>query len=172
MMIHLLTARLARWQIRTLIISGSVLWLTGLAWLILHLFGRLQGEFGPETNPAEPWMLRIHGAAVIVALLGLGTLLVVHVWKGWAYARQRLLGLILTGVILLLIVTGYLLYYVGDESLRNWVSVIHWAVGLALPVAFVLHYKRGIKLRRHTVIANEVKQSSLPGSPRRWRASR
>jgi hypothetical protein len=147
MMIHLLSARLASWQVRTLVISGSILWLTGIAWLLLHHFGQIQGEFGPETNPVEPWMLRIHGLAMIFALMGLGTLLVVHVWKGWSYASQRVLGLVLAGVILVLIATGYLLYYVGDETARSWISVVHWVIGLILPVAFLLHYKRRISLR-------------------------
>ena len=55
------SARLARWQVLLLIISGTLLWLSGAAWLLLHYYGQVTGEFGPETNPLEPWFLRVHG---------------------------------------------------------------------------------------------------------------
>lgn len=147
-MLHLKTAKLARWQIRLLCWSGGILWVSGFAWLVLHNFGQVKGEFGPEANPAEPWMLRLHGAAMIAALLGAGSLLVVHVWRGWGYRSQRVLGVLLTGIVALLILSGYLLYYVGDEDLRSWISIIHWVVGIVLLPTFMLHYLRGRRIRR------------------------
>lgn len=143
----LMTARLARWQVRLLSWSGGVLWLTGVVWLLLHHFGQAQGEFGPQTNPAEPWLLRLHGAAMIAILLGGGGLLVAHVWRGWGYRRQRVAGAALGGVAVLLIVTGYLLYYVGDEDARSWVSLVHWIVGAAALPLFVWHSRRGRAIR-------------------------
>jgi hypothetical protein len=139
---HLRTAKLARWQVQLLSISGAVLWLTGAAWLLLHYFGRVQGQFGPQANPLEPWLLRLHGLTMIAALLGVGSLLVVHIRKGWNYRTQRVLGVVLSSAVGLLILSGYLLYYVGDEDLRNWVSIVHWAIGLGAPIAFILHYTR------------------------------
>jgi hypothetical protein len=38
-----------------------------------------------------------------------------------------------------LIVSGYLLYYAGDEGLRDKVSLIHWIVGLAVVLVYLLH---------------------------------
>jgi hypothetical protein len=147
-MLHLKSARLARWQIRLLCWSGGLLWVTGVAWLLLHNFGQVEGEFGPEANPWEPWMLRLHGAAMIAALLGLGTLLVVHVWRGWGYRGQRLLGSLLTAVLALLIVTGYLLYYAASETIRPWTSIVHWVIGLVLLPLFLLHYRQGRRIGR------------------------
>lgn len=147
-MLHLKTAKLARWQVRLLCWSGAILWLTGIAWLLLHNFGRVEGEFGPETSRWEPWMLRLHGAAMLAALLGGGSLLLVHVWRGWGYRSQRALGVALTSLFALLIVSGYLLYYLGDERLRPIDSLIHWVAGLvALPV-FVVHYRQGRRIGR------------------------
>ncbi|MFT3906259.1 MAG: hypothetical protein QM718_08150 [Steroidobacteraceae bacterium] len=146
MSLHLKTARLAGWQVRLLCWSGAALWLSGALWLLVHYFGRVQGEFGPEANPAEPWLLRLHGAALLALLLGVGSLLVVHVWRGWAYRQQRWIGLSLLILLGLLVLSGYLLYYAGDEALRAWDSVVHWSVGLvALPV-FVWHYLHGRRL--------------------------
>lgn len=139
-MTHTRSARLAKWQIWLLTLSGSILWLSGGAWLLLHYFGRIEGEFGPEINPLEPWMLRLHGAALIPALLGFGGLFVVHMPKGWKDRRQRNIGLGLTALVGLLILTGYLLYYLGSDGLREWASLIHWAIGLAVPIIFIWHY--------------------------------
>lgn len=134
------SARLASWQVWLLTVSGAALWLSGAAWLLLHYYGQVEGEFGSETNPLEPWMLRLHGLALIPALLGFGGLFVVHVPKGWKDRRQRNIGLGLTALVGLLIVTGYLLYYLGSDGLREWASLIHWCIGLAVPIIFIWHY--------------------------------
>lgn len=146
-MLHLRSAKLSRWQVRALYLSGGVLLVSGVAWLLLHNYGQVQGEFGPETNPWEPWMLRIHGAAVITALMSVGTLLLVHVWRGWSYRSQRVLGVSLASVTTLLILSGYLLYYVGDDVARAWTSMIHWVIGLVGLPLFILHYRAGKRLR-------------------------
>ena len=142
------SARLARWQIMLLAISGALLWLSGAAWLLLHYFGQMQGEFGPEINPLEPWLLRLHGLVLIPALIGLGGLLVAHIPKGWKDVPQRNIGLGLTGLVIVLIVSGYLLYYLGDETLRSWTSIAHWSIGLLVPTIFIWHYVHGQSKRR------------------------
>jgi hypothetical protein len=134
------SARLARWQIWLLTISGTLLWLSGAGWLLLHYYGQVQGEFGVETNPLEPWFLRVHGLVMIPALLGFGGMFIVHIPKGWKDKDQRVAGVALTAVMGVLILSGYLLYYLGIEWLRDWTSFIHWAIGLALPAIFVWHY--------------------------------
>lgn len=134
------SARLARWQILLLTISGGILWLSGAGWLLLHYFGQVQGEFGVETNPLEPWFLRLHGLVLIPALLGFGGLFIVHMPKGWKDESQRVAGVTLTSLVAVLILTGYMLYYVGGEWLRDWTSLIHWALGLGVPGIFIWHY--------------------------------
>lgn len=141
------TARLARWQIWLLTVPGSGLWLTGAAWLLLHYFGQTQGEFGPETNPVEPYMMKLHGFFLIPALLGIGGMFVVHIPKGWTHIHQRIAGIALCGVLGLLIASGYLLYYIGNETARSWASLAHWCVGLGLPAIFLWHYLNGQSAR-------------------------
>jgi hypothetical protein len=142
------SARLARWQIMLLTISGALLWLSGAAWLLLHYYGQVQSEFGPETNPLEPWFLRVHGLILIPALLGFGGLFVVHMPKGWKNRYQRTIGIALTTAFAVLILSGYMLYYAGDEGLRDWTSLIHWALGLGTPALFIWHYLHGVSKRR------------------------
>jgi hypothetical protein len=156
-------AKLARWQIWLLTLSGGTLWLTGVVWLLLHYFGQVQGDFGPETNPFEPWMLRLHGLAMIASLLGVGSLLAIHIVKGWQHRRQRLVGIFLLGIVGLLVVTGYLLYYVGDDDRRWVISTLHWSVGLVLPTIFLIHYRRAQSIRRTIFSRQEDRAMSRTG---------
>ena len=145
---NLRSAKLASWQIWLLSLSGGGLWLTGAAWLLLHYFGQQPGEFGPAMNPLEPWMMILHGLVVVPLLLGVGGMFVAHIPKGWAFTHQRIAGIALGLVLVVLTVSGYLLYYLGDEALRAASSLIHWAIGLALPAVFVWHYVNGQRARR------------------------
>ena len=138
--------QLAGWQIWLLSLSGGILWVSGVAWLLLHYFGQTEGDFGLEANPFEPWMMRLHGLAMIPLLMGAGSLLVEHIPTGWASGKQRILGSGLGSLLILLTISGYMLYYVGSEDLRGWTSLLHWAIGLALPLIFVWHYVRGKRL--------------------------
>jgi hypothetical protein len=72
----------------------------------------------------------------------------VHVSKAWPYARRRWSGGAMTGVLAWLIVSGYLLYYTGNESARAVVSVLHWVIGLACPIVFFWHRFRLLYKRR------------------------
>ena len=147
-MIHRRTARLATWQIWLLSLSGACLWLSGGAWLLLHYFEQMPGEFGPEMNPLEPWMMKLHGFVLIPALLGIGGMFVAHIPKGWDHVHQRVAGVALCAVLAVLIASGYMLYYVGDDTLRQWTSMAHWIVGLVLPAVFLWHYLNGLLVRR------------------------
>ena len=148
MMVHRRTARLAGWQIWLLSLSGSGLWLSGGAWLLLHYFGQKEGQFGPEMNPLEPWMMKVHGLVLIPVLLGIGGMFVAHIPNGWDHVHQRVAGVALCAVLAVLVASGYMLYYVGDDSLRKWTSVAHWLIGLGLPAVFTWHYLNGFAVRR------------------------
>lgn len=147
-MVHRRTARLAGWQIWLLSFSCAGLLLSGGAWLLLHYFGQKEGPFGPEMNPLEPWMMKLHGLVLIPMLLGIGGMFVAHIPKGWDHVHQRLVGLALSALLAVLIASGYMLYYVGDEGLRAWTSIAHWSMGLFLPFIFLWHYLNGLLVRR------------------------
>lgn len=116
-----------------------LLWGSGVLWLAGHYLLTQQGEYGPVTSPVEPWSLRAHGLAAIATTAFLGLLWAVHIVRGWTAKRRRWSGGLLFGSALLLLASGYLLYYVGDDDLRGWIAVIHWSVGLmALPL-FLIH---------------------------------
>ena len=128
---------------------GAGVWLTGGLWLIYHYFLVKQGEFGPTANPLEPWWLRLHGMFAFASLWMFGLLWGIHITKLWPGTRRKWSGGLLTGFFLLLIVSGYLLYYVGDDSVRPYVSEIHWVFGLACPALFVWHRVRRARRLAH-----------------------
>jgi hypothetical protein len=116
------------------------LWGTGVAWLYAHYFLQTPGPFGATLNSSEPWWLKLHGAFAFAALWTFGFIWGVHVVKGWGAGRRRWSGSLFIAVLLLLVVSAYLLYYLGDEGVRSAVSIAHWAVGLACPLLFLLHH--------------------------------
>jgi hypothetical protein len=135
-----------RWA---LYIVGAGVWLTGGLWLLYHYFLVRQGDFGPTANPLEPWWLKLHGAFAFAAIWLFGLLWGAHITKAWPHKRRRWSGGVLAGVFAFLILSGYLLYYLGDDTLRPLVSVLHWGIGLACPVFFLVHRLRRSRRSPH-----------------------
>jgi len=126
----------------------AAIWATGILWLFFHYFLQRQGEFGAEPHPLEAWCLRLHGMAAFVALWLAGLLWAVHVRHGLARPKRRVSGIALIAMFAVLAASGWLLYYASDDALRDVVRLIHWLVGLALIVPFLVHGLRARRLRR------------------------
>ena len=139
--------RLPRWHEWLVYAIASLLVVTGIAWLLLDRFGKVNGEFGPEPSPALPWLLLIHGAAAYGFAIIAAMLIPVHMRLGWNAGRNRRSGLSLVGISLFLVLTGLVLYYSTAEGFRSTSSLVHWMVGLALPPLIVIHLVRGKKSR-------------------------
>jgi len=87
--------------------------------------------------------LRVHGAAAMVFLVMLGSLLRGHVRGGWKLHRNRFTGAVLIAFNAALVLTGYGLYYFAGEELRPQLSRLHWLAGVATPVIILWHIWRG-----------------------------
>jgi hypothetical protein len=123
--------------------TAAALFASGALWLVFHYFLQVEGQFGPAPHPLEQWWLRMHGAAAMLALVVVGSLLPIHLRRGWHQRRNLPLGIMLSSVLLLLTLTGYALYYVGSEDARPWIGVLHWGIGMLAPFALVWHIARG-----------------------------
>jgi len=131
--------RLSR-NVRSLIyIIGIGVWFSGVLWLLLHHFFMQAGEFGMAPNPAEPWSLRAHAAFAFGSIWLLGLLSAMHIQNGWNSRRKRYSGVVLVSAFVTLILSGYLLYYVGEEHARAFLSAMHWIIGVVAPLAYVVH---------------------------------
>ena len=141
------TLRLSRGHRRFAYATIAAVWLSGVLWLVYHYGLQREGSFGPEPHPLESWWLRLHGLAAFISLFAFGLLWGVHIRAGLAFARRRLSGLLLLVLLIILSLSGYLLYYAGDETLRDAVRVVHWLLGLALLLPFVVHVVRARRQR-------------------------
>lgn len=121
----------------------GLLFASGSGWLAIHTWRGGRDEFDPRLLPLESWLLRLHGAAMIGALVLLGVLVPLHLRRGWIARRNRTAGAVVVGSFLVLITTGYALYYAGDERLREFTSLAHNATGLLFPVLLYWHVVRG-----------------------------
>lgn len=141
------SARMPYWQLRliygaTVLLAGS-----GALWLLLHYFAQREGDFGPSPHPIEHPMLALHGAAAMLFLFVLGSLLPVHVLRGLALQRNLVSGYMLAAINALLIATGYGLYYASGDALREIVGLSHWIPGLAMSGLLVIHIVIGRRRR-------------------------
>jgi hypothetical protein len=136
---HRLSFRLERWQRRGIYASGALLLLSGLAWLVARYFMRPVSEFGETVHPLEPWAMKLHGAAAMAFLFLVGGLVQLHIRRALRAGRNLVTGWAMIGTLLLLVFTGYGLYYVAGESDRPVWSALHWIVGLGTGVLLVLH---------------------------------
>ena len=63
-----------------------------------------------------------------------------------------------------LTLSGYLLYYVGSDSVRDIMALVHWAIGLALPLLTVWHVWRG-RVWRQIKLAEQRAPGVVVGVP-------
>lgn len=133
---------LPRWQELAVYFSGAMLLITGIAWLILDKWVRTEGEFGPEHHPAEHLMLIAHAIGAYAFLVVVGMLIPVHIPLGWNRKRNRVSGVTVLTICAILSLTALGLYYIGEDVIRSWTSLVHWMVGLAAVPVLLLHVTR------------------------------
>lgn len=129
-------------------VSFVLVFFSGLAWIILHYAVSKADQSASGIHPLEPWALKIHGAAAMLVLIILGTLIPLHIKRGWAAGINRRNGIILISVNLVLIVTGYLLYYAGGETFRLTSRWVHIIIGVLLPAVIIWHVREGRRERK------------------------
>ncbi len=120
-----------------------LLWASGALWLLFHYFLRMPNDFGAQAHPLEIWWLRLHGLAAFAALVVIGSVLPVHARRAWQLKKNRASGLSMKIMSLWLSVTGYALYYFASDANATWLPLLHWIVGLTLPLLLILHIRRG-----------------------------
>jgi hypothetical protein len=138
-------------------LTFGCLLITGAVWMVG------QSAFDQESGShLSGWLMKIHGAAAMVALVLFGVLLN-HVRKGWKARKNRGSGLPLFLVIMFLVITGYGLYYAGDEQLRGMISQWHSWIGAGLVLILPLHVAIGRALRRRRTRTIEGRQEPRGG---------
>lgn len=132
-------SRRHRWSIY---LVGIALLLTGFGWVWLHRLDEAGDIRGPWRE-LKPALMTVHGLVAAGFVLLLGTLLPVHVRHSWHARRNRANGGFFLGAVCTLTLSGYLLYYLGNERLRAWCSNVHFWLGVAIPLLLLLHIWSG-----------------------------
>ncbi len=150
---------------RWLYVMCGSLFLSGLGWLLAHFLFAGPNDFGEPHHASEPWWLRIHGATAMGFLIAFGSLLPGHAARAWQARKNYRSGLFMVGLVATLVLTGYGLYYAGDEQTRPWISAVHWAVGLAAAAGLLLHVYLGKRRARRRRPATPRRPAAGHGNP-------
>lgn len=122
---------------------------SGIWWLGVHYAASLFSAGADEFHrlAQEALALKVHGATGFAMLFALGAMSVYHVRRGWALKRNRLSGSVVVASFTLLTASGYALYYLVSDETHVPVSIVHWALGLALAPIVILHIVAGRRSR-------------------------
>jgi len=103
---------------------------SGLFYLVIQ-------EWANEFNfLVHRWVLVMHGVSAMLITIIFGAALPVHIRIGLQLNSNILSGLSLTAVLIVLIISGQLLYY-GSVDSREWIITAHWVVGfLSITIAY------------------------------------
>jgi len=144
-----------------------VLYFSGVSWYVLHDGLALLGELPEDlSSPLPPFLLQIHGGAAMVALLVLGSLMPQHIKWAWTGKMNRGTGLLMLATQTLLVVTGYALYYAGDEAMRNFASGLHLVIGVGFPLLLLWHILEGRRRAALLKAAGRVRRAAtFPPAP-------
>jgi hypothetical protein len=142
-------APLGRRHKRWLYLCSVLLFATGAGWLVAHYAIR-SSELIAEglPHPSESWLMRLHGAATLGFLIVFGALLPEHVLYGWRHRLNRWSGVSVIVGVALLTLSGYGLYYASSDWVRQWISLLHWSIGLLATALLIWHIVHGRALRR------------------------
>ena len=118
-------------------ITFFVLLFTGLIWLFFEFFV----DYSSSLHFLRIWSLRLHGAASYGFLIVFGMIISTHISFNWRVKKnRRISGIILVTFFVILILTGYGLYYSGNEQFRNFISYLHWICGSICSTFFIWHF--------------------------------
>ncbi|HAC34490.1 MAG TPA: hypothetical protein DCF45_08235 [Gammaproteobacteria bacterium] len=124
---------------RGLLLAYAVSVASGLLFFILNTWVTVEGDFGPQKHPWQYSTLKLHGAAAFAMMLFFGALLNHHIPQNWKGHAARRSGQAMTLIVSLQIVTAWLLYYLADETIRQWIVYLHLSAGLTLPLLLIVH---------------------------------
>ena len=119
------------------------LWVSGLLWLLLDLFFERRGAFGWEPHPLQPPVLLAHGVLAVLSLYVLGWVSSHHALRRWLEGSRRLSGGALLTATLLLIITGFALFFLVDDEWQRTAKLAHEVLGGLVTLIALQHWVIG-----------------------------
>ena len=106
--------------------------ISGVWWSLLH------DALASKSFELMHNLLVTHGASAFISLIILGALMPQHMRLAWHVKRNRMSGGIMAMIALVIVVTGFGLYY-SNEYWRDPIKWTHLIVGLVSIAALILH---------------------------------
>jgi hypothetical protein len=118
----------------------GTLWLSGCLWLLLDEVFSHPGPFGRTPHPWEPAILLIHGIVAIGGMYLLGWVTARHIVRWWPGRLRRWSGGTLSAFLVLLVVSGFALFFVSDDRWQHGSALLHDVLGVAVTVFGIQHW--------------------------------
>lgn len=118
-------------------LSIFALLFSGIVWLIINFYT----DYDSPLHFLNAWSLKIHGSASYLFLIAFGMIISTHISFNWRVKKnRRKSGIITTALFSILIISGYLLYYVAGDEIRTFISYLHWICGILCSAFFIFHF--------------------------------
>lgn len=134
---------------KPLYVITLVMMLSGLIWLYFDYFVEIETEFGASHHPLQKWFLKIHGIGSAVFIFIFGMTYVLHIQKTLKDPERRISGWLNLIFWTLMIVSGYSLLYIAGESVRDYMALFHWILGIFSVLVLFFHSSKYLKKDRH-----------------------
>jgi hypothetical protein len=118
----------------------AALWLSGCVWLYLDQLAKRRDPFGSERSPWESAILTAHGIIAVAAMYLFGWLTAHHIVHWWNMERRRTSGGVLSGLLTVLIVSGFALFFLSDDRWQQYAALVHDVVGAGVVIFAVQHW--------------------------------
>jgi hypothetical protein len=141
------------WERRAFHICALVVVTTGLAFLWMKYFIASADPFALVNHPWQPAMLALHVLASPPFILVFGVVFNSHVMKKLKASGlpNRRSGYVSLATFAVMVVSGYLLQVITDESLLTATVVAHVAAGGTFAVSYSVHLILGWTIARRPV---------------------
>jgi hypothetical protein len=124
-------------------VVSTLLWASGLLWLILDEFFSRQEQFGRTPHPLESPLLLIHGIVAIIGAYVLGWISARHVLMWWSAGLRRVSGVTFATLVAILSLTGFALFFLSSDEWQRFAKITHEALGAVIVIFALQHWLFG-----------------------------
>ena len=132
--------RMPRRQRLAVYLVSTLLWATGIVWLVLDQFFARQEQFGRTPHPLESPLLLAHGILAIGSAYLLGWVSARHVLLWWTAGLRRVSGAVFAALLALLGLTGFALFFLSSDRWQRFAQLSHDALGLGIVLFALQHW--------------------------------
>ena len=118
----------------------GVLWISGFAWLCLDQFAAQPGPFGSIRHPLQPPLLLAHGVVAVASLYLFGWIGARHALRWWVGGLRRMSGGTLASLMVILILSGFALFFVSSDAWQRYAAAVHDVLGIAVTLFAIQHW--------------------------------